>query len=164
MGSRAKDEPTKYNIVVDGEDGGRQERRRLPKSWYQINPNCTSNTLTWNKDLAVMTTKTQARWGILLLLCYGATLIQLHLIHKQDNPNMQSKRHHRLQATRTMAEFSQRRRRKRHSRTAHHNKTIPSYKNGHHIHFCNNSQGRRVRLPRVPDFIIGGEYQLPVGS
>ena len=32
-----------------------------------------------------------------------------------------------------------------------------SYLDGHGLHRCQNSEGKNILLPRVPDFIIGGK-------
>eukprot|EP00977_Amphora_coffeiformis_P018722 scaffold6655_cov169-Amphora_coffeaeformis.AAC.39 len=123
-----------------------------------------------------MATKTHLRWGVILLLCYGATLIQLQLIHnKQQQPVIHIGHHHqprlhpdvsssRAMAKRSKEAFLQQRQNRIQSasRPSHllvennlQNGTLSNYKTGHRLYYCKKSDGETVRLPRVPDFIIG---------
>jgi len=94
------------------------------------------------------------RCGILLFLCYGATLIQLQLIHnQQQQPQRRRRRPNMMHRT---------------TKPNHHSPPTPPPQNEmnlqndtqqHHLYYCRQSNGQTVRLPRVPDFVIGGKRQ-----
>ena len=92
------------------------------------------------------------RWVLLLLVCYGASLIQIHSIHNHD-ASIPKNHHPRLQAAKIMTEFTQQHRERR-PRNLH---NATSDGKGRHLYPCKNSQGKQLSLPRAPDFIIGGE-------
>lgn len=126
------------------------------------------------------------RWGLLLLLCYGATLIQLTLIrhadtvhHKEQSSRLppgtrSTSSGRRITSVRRGQPWRQPRRQQQQQQRVESPpkpqelplRIPPSSRKSQqparnrtkgHLYLCINTKGRRVTLPRMPTFIIGGK-------
>ena len=124
------------------------------------------------------------RWGILVLLCYGAMLVQLSFLRHDDTAHHEESSrlllsppaaflvNNKKKKMMMIRRHSMRRHNERRKQNGPPRQEIPEAQEApvieadvvlknrtlSHLYLCVRSNGRRITLPRVPNFIIGGKF------